>query len=1115
MHTNSDSPRALSSENGQDWQQSGPVRDSEWSTSPDSNVVKLVLGQLDKQAEAEPWKHVLPILADGLKDHFPNLTHLHLWGLPMEKLGPLPEGLKVLDVRKCSALLEIKQIPYAELDTLVISTCPALEKLGEFGEMPHLYDLEISDSPRIQEDWLLTLVGSAGTQLRKLNLSGCELLTELATLPPGIVDLRLSRCENLVFAPPSWPAGLRRLELNGCLKLEKIPEFAQTLTDGESQRHGIDYLNLSNTPALKTPLHFPNGAFPRTLFLFGSGIPLDASLKGTSSDTNVARDVAADLQGDSQDRLPDHEVKLILLGNGRCGKTSLARQLVKDGNFDPKQKSTHGVKLWKAEFEFSPQDQKDGVAATAMVNIWDFAGQDLYHNTHRIFLESRAIYVICESDHGGGSCLEDDPSQEDPFDEEGFTRQRSYWEEQVESLERVGGVALADLVIRVKTKADRGGSPPGKDVIAVSAMKGTGLRQLEQEIRKRIALLLGKWQERSLPPEAMAVKQRLQAIAMGKEILKDGSDRRKLQESEAVSLIKSVIPDGPYHEDPKLLLRRFHRSGFLFHDENSFGGWVILDQRWALDGIYAIMFRDSPGNVREKLLVRRGEFTPNQLKTWVWDSLNYATADQELFIGLMQSCGTCFELLRKDETQSGEAVYVATGFLPPAATYEALVEEITDRPTEAFWKSVTIPLVSEAEMQVLVAWAGEHWGRSAKLWRWGCLLKVRDSKSEVLVDWRRLQKDDYAGEATFRFFGNLDVQLEAEIREKAEELFRHPENQKPGAFASLWRAPERVDTREQQGLSLESAKFPEKSSLVENLKADRVTRNGFRVTFSLAGGETNQEIPLRVVDLLKEHFKAKGFDPTECVLCYLPLEGEERLAYFTKQLAKGDLVVVFWSRKYFESTYCMPEVMWIYKAEPVGRLLDKRVRIYALDGESLATLDSLRPNVVQAGEFRRKWDAWVNDRAEKALREGGTAQGARKVLMRNPNLLEWHDFLLGGDEVIEPFIRALCDYRLTRTIKRQTGNDADEQAQALLEDVVGLLSDPLVLIDNAILKYQAGDIERAALFLQQAFASSGENNRDFIKLLESPGNTALPPAMLQAVLDFLNQVAGADQGSPS
>ena len=79
------------------------------------------------------------------------------------------------------------------------------------------------------------------------------------------------------------------------------------------------------------------------------------------------------------------DFKLMLLGNGRVGKTQICRRL-QGQEYDETVPSTHGVKIGAAPLT--------ALRDHATLRIWDFGGQDIYHGTHALFLKSRAIFML-------------------------------------------------------------------------------------------------------------------------------------------------------------------------------------------------------------------------------------------------------------------------------------------------------------------------------------------------------------------------------------------------------------------------------------------------------------------------------------------------------------------------------------------------------------------------------------------------------------------------------------------------------------------------------------------------------------------------------------------------
>jgi internalin A len=88
-----------------------------------------------------------------------------------------------------------------------------------------------------------------------------------------------------------------------------------------------------------------------------------------------------------------YEAKLLLVGEGGAGKTSLAKkitdpeyQLKLECDVNP-ERSTQGIDVLRYDF-VHPSGKP------FRVNIWDFGGQEIYHATHQFFLTKRSLYII-------------------------------------------------------------------------------------------------------------------------------------------------------------------------------------------------------------------------------------------------------------------------------------------------------------------------------------------------------------------------------------------------------------------------------------------------------------------------------------------------------------------------------------------------------------------------------------------------------------------------------------------------------------------------------------------------------------------------------------------------
>ncbi|MBF0465738.1 MAG: TIR domain-containing protein [Nitrospirae bacterium] len=81
-----------------------------------------------------------------------------------------------------------------------------------------------------------------------------------------------------------------------------------------------------------------------------------------------------------------YEAKLLIVGQGGVGKTSILKRLI-DDTFSETQESTEGI-------EIKPLTLKTQNNIVIKLNVWDFGGQEIYHATHQFFLTKRSVYML-------------------------------------------------------------------------------------------------------------------------------------------------------------------------------------------------------------------------------------------------------------------------------------------------------------------------------------------------------------------------------------------------------------------------------------------------------------------------------------------------------------------------------------------------------------------------------------------------------------------------------------------------------------------------------------------------------------------------------------------------
>jgi GTPase SAR1 family protein len=91
------------------------------------------------------------------------------------------------------------------------------------------------------------------------------------------------------------------------------------------------------------------------------------------------------LEREGQDYL--YEAKLLIVGEGGAGKTTLTRKIENPAYQLCDEDSTTGIEV--IQWRFPMKDMR-----LFRVNIWDFGGQEIYHATHQFFLTKRSLYAL-------------------------------------------------------------------------------------------------------------------------------------------------------------------------------------------------------------------------------------------------------------------------------------------------------------------------------------------------------------------------------------------------------------------------------------------------------------------------------------------------------------------------------------------------------------------------------------------------------------------------------------------------------------------------------------------------------------------------------------------------
>lgn len=353
-------------------------------------------------------------------------------------------------------------------------------------------------------------------------------------------------------------------------------------------------------------------------YMLGSGIyvedcpltnpPQEVASEGPEAVLNFFREI----EDQGTDRL--FEAKLLIVGEGGAGKTSLLRRMfLPEMDLPTEDETTRGIDIHRHEFTTS-----DG--RTFRLNTWDFGGQQIYHATHQFFLTRRSLYVL----------VDDTRSDYRSIHDEGF----KFWLEVVETLSE-----RSPLLIFQNEKGGRSkqideagikGRFPNVQEVLGGNLEHPGAAD---EMRRAVEHFA-----RELPHIGEPVPAKWVAI------------RRDLED---LAETRPYIPLEEYFEvygrhlefdrDKALHLSQYlHDLGAFLHFQRprELLGTVFLQNQWVTDAVFRIL--DD-----ERVKSRRGRFTIADCDR-LWSEEGYADKEVELR-ALMVRFELCYPLPDADE----------------------------------------------------------------------------------------------------------------------------------------------------------------------------------------------------------------------------------------------------------------------------------------------------------------------------------------------------------------------------------------------------------------------------------------------------------------------------------
>lgn len=444
----------------------------------------------------------------------------------------------------------------------------------------------------------------------KLDLSNCGLKEMPEELFSNCPDVAIIDFSNNNFCLPEdrnqivkIPEAISRLKKLTRLNLanNQISEINDSLGQLQNLRH----LNLSNNKIKNLPKL-------EELFLEGNPfdlLPPEIVARGKDSIKNFIKEL------DVSDFL--YEAKLIIVGEGRVGKTCLSNALIRHDYVLEDEPSTEGINIqtWTVDHEtvkkINPEIKRD-----LTINVWDFGGQEIYHSTHQFFLTKRAIYLIVTE------------SRKEDRHEDFY-----YW------LNIIKILGDDSPVIMILNKCDQ----PNKEVPfrefqeSFSNLKKFYRVSLKQSHKETFSLFKDELVE-------MTSKLRHIGTALPKVWVDIRIELEKLKstginyitETKYLEICKKHYRD---FDGAMFLSDYFHDLGVILHfkDDIELRDTVFLNHEWITKGVYKIL--DDPQVIEQK-----GRFSLNDIRR-IWSDADYQEKmSQLLFLMRNKKFDLCFEL---------------------------------------------------------------------------------------------------------------------------------------------------------------------------------------------------------------------------------------------------------------------------------------------------------------------------------------------------------------------------------------------------------------------------------------------------------------------------------------
>jgi len=417
-----------------------------------------------------------------------------------------------------------------------------------------------------------------------------------------------------------------------------------------------------------------------------------------------------------EDAIPHYEARVLLLGEGNVGKTSLVASL-KDAAFVEGRPTTHGIEISPLPLRHPHLD------VNITVRAWDFGGQEVYRVTHQFFLGPRALYLLVWNARAG----------HEQNDVEGWLRRIRL---------RVDHEAR---VLIVSTHCEER-SPELDYLYLAQIFSGmvAGHYEVDNRTGRGIAELRAGIAEEAarLPQMGQLVSPRW--VAIRDEVLARGEVEPQIDYD---AFVKMCHQHGVFDDEIPAIAKLLHDIGQIIYygDDEGLRNIVVLNPEWLTKAISCVL--------EDEVTRRKGGVLDHARLREIWrdlrDGLTYPDRYHPYFLRLMEKFDISYRLEEDDHRSLVAQLVPHESPDLPWNSHTPLLQDGT--------RSLSLICRLSEAAPGLIAWltVRHHGASTGRYWRRGVFLRhpITGYASEALVELRS------------------PVELAVEVRAPSPDLF--------------------------------------------------------------------------------------------------------------------------------------------------------------------------------------------------------------------------------------------------------------------------------------------------------------------------------------------------------